>query len=117
MLFTAGILAVLLGAVHSVLGEKLIFSDWRANPPTILRRHRNILWASWHIVSFLGLGIGGAFIWLSGKTDLIASLKPVLLSLALGFALSGLIVLYATRGRHPGWIVLLTIAVLTFLAP
>jgi len=42
-----------------------------------------------------------------------AALKPLFISLIIGFSFSSLIVLYATRGKHPRWIVLLVIAVLT----
>lgn len=115
LLLIAGCLSLVLGLAHSFLGERLIFMGWRKAPPTIARRHRNIIWASWHIGSFLGFGIGGALIWLSHFPELVTPLKPALMSLALGFILSGLIVLYATRGKHPGWIVLLLIAVLTLL--
>ena len=116
LLLIAGLLSILLALAHSFLGERLIFRGWRKSPPAIPQRHQNIIWASWHIVSFLGFGIGGAFIWLSPKPDWISSLKPALTSLVIGFVLSGLIVLYGTRGKHPGWIVLLIIAVLTGLA-
>ena len=116
LLLIAGILSILLSLAHSLLGERLIFRDWRKSPPAIPRRHQNIIWASWHIVSFLGLGIGGAFIWLSHFPNVIAALKPALMSLVAGFILSSLIVLYGTRGKHPGWIVLLIIAVLTVLS-
>ena len=116
LLLIAGCLSLLLGLAHSFLGERLIFVGWRKTPPAIPRRHRNIIWASWHIGSFLGFGIGGALIWLSHFPDLIIVLKPALISLVLGFVLSGLIVLYGTRGKHPGWIVLSLIAALTWFS-
>jgi len=112
LLFIAGLLSILLGMAHSLLGERLIFSGWRKTPPAIRQRHKNIIWASWHLGSFLGFGIGGALIFLSKQTELISPLKPVFVSLICGFILSSLIVFYATKGKHPGWIVLLIIAVL-----
>jgi len=116
LLLIAGLLCILLGLAHSFLGERLIFSGWQKIPPAIPRRHQNIIWASWHLGSFLGFGIGGAFMWLSRHSDFITELKPALISLIIGFILSGTIVLYATKGKHPGWIVLLIISVLTALA-
>ena len=113
LLFIAGLLCILLGLAHSFLGERLIFNGWRKSPPVIRQRHQNIIWASWHLGSFLGFGIGGALIFLSKQAELISPLKPVFLSLIVGFILSSLIVLYATKGKHPGWIVLLIIGVLT----
>ena len=115
LLLLAGLLSLLLALAHSVLGERLIFSSWRKSPPAIPRRYQNIIWASWHVVSFLGLGISGSLIWLSHFPNLVSALKPALVSLGVGFVLSALIVFYATRGRHLGWIVLLAIAVLTIL--
>ncbi|MEP3889659.1 MAG: hypothetical protein ABJN69_04280 [Hellea sp.] len=116
LLLIAGLLSILLGLAHSLLGERLIFKGWRKTPPAIPRRHQNIIWASWHIGSFLGFGIGGALIWLSHFPDWTSGLAPMLMSLFVGFVLSGLIVLYGTRGKHPGWIVLLAIAALTLLS-
>lgn len=115
LLLIAGCLSLLLGLAHSLLGERLIFRSWRKSPPAIPRRHQNIIWASWHIVSFLGFGIGGALIWVSHFPDLVLALKPALINLIISFVLSGVLVLYATRGKHPGWMVLLVIAVLTVL--
>ena len=115
LLFIAGILSILLGLAHSFLGERLIFSGWRETPPVIPRRHRNIIWASWHLGSFLGFGIGGALMFLARQVEILPRLQPILVSLIVSFVLSGLIVFYATKGKHPGWLVLLIIAVLTFL--
>lgn len=116
LLLIAGLLCILLGLAHSLLGERLIFSGWRETPPAIPRRHQNIIWASWHLGSFLGFGIGGALVWLAHFPELVLALKPALISLVVGFVLSSLIVLYATRGKHQGWIVLLMIAILTALS-
>jgi len=116
LLFIAGLLCILLGLAHSFLGERLIFMGWRKSAPAIPRRHQNIIWASWHLGSFLGFGIGGALIWLSRHPDFVIGLRPALISLIIGFILSSLIVLYATKGKHPGWIVLLIISVLMALA-
>lgn len=116
LVLIAGLLAALLGIIHSLLGEKLIFGHWRKSPPDIPRRHYNILWATWHIVSCLGFGIAGVLVWLSAHNDLIASFKPALISLIAGLWLSSLLVLYATRGKHPGWIVLAIIGVLITLS-
>ena len=117
----AGVLAILLGAVHSVLGERLIFSRLRRSSlvpnmeiAPLKPRHLSIIWASWHIVSLLGAGLGvllitqGAY-WLQLS---IFARAAIILSMTV----SCLLVLYATRGRHPGWLVLLLIALLLFLA-
>ena len=58
---SSGILMIIVGLVHSVLGEHLIFSRLRAGGliPTDggsrLREHNvRILWATWHFASVLG---------------------------------------------------------------
>ena len=60
-LAAAGTLAFLVGAIHSVLGERLIFRRMRIGTiiPTnggkvIGEGHVRIIWASWHIVTLFG---------------------------------------------------------------
>jgi hypothetical protein len=89
-LFAAGILTALIGVVHSVMGEIMIFRALRRSTwiPTqggsALREFQvRIIWASWHILSLL--------------TALVASAALVLIG---------------TRGRHPAWLGLLLVAAL-----
>ena len=72
MLFFAGCLVFLLGLIHSVLGERLIFSRLRDGGiiPTkggslLKERHVRILWASWHLATIFGCGIGAILCWFS----------------------------------------------------
>lgn len=115
LLLIAGLLSILLALAHSFLGERLIFRGWRELPPAIKRRQQNIIWASWHLGSFLGLGIGSSLVFLSTQNDLTSALWPVLIIWIIAFVLSALVVLYATKGKHPGWIVFLIIVVFTLL--
>ena len=110
LLLTAAILAILLGLAHSFLGERLIFSRWRKTPPDIPRAHRQIIWASWHVLTLLGWAIAAILLWAAQDFDQIEKLQPVLMVLAIILALSGLLVLFARRGRHPGWVVFMIIA-------
>lgn len=117
----AGALAFVVGAVHSALGERLIFSRMREaawiptnGRPILHERHVRILWASWHVVTLLGWAIGAVLI-RQAMTD-----APVDAFLAQAIAVSmfgsSLLVLIGTRGRHPGWAGLLAIASLVWLA-
>ncbi len=118
----AGVLAFVIGLVHSVLGERLIFRRMRGMGfiPTkggqILREaHVRILWVSWHLVTVFGWGLAVVLFWLAhpSAAQLSQSMvaKAILACLLCGSAL----VLVGTRGRHPGWVGLLLAAILTML--
>jgi hypothetical protein len=120
-LAAAGALTVLVGLVHSLLGERLVFSRMRqgqlvpTNGGTVLRQpHVRILWASWHALSVLGWAIAAAIFLLAAQplSELHASLLHVM---SLAMLVSAILVLYGTRARHPGWLGLLAVAVLTWL--
>jgi hypothetical protein len=113
----AALLLTLIGLVHSVLGEWLIFRRLRkegfipTNGGDLLREpHIRILWATWHLVSVLGWGIATVLLWLAqaAQAPLAQSLIPQALSAAL--AASSALVLVGTKGKHPGWIGLLVAA-------
>lgn len=114
----ASVLAVIVGVVHSVLGEHLIF---RHQPRAAdgARRHRrpvDILWATWHIASVLGLALAAVLWKLAAMPEPSALREFLLLAIALAYAVSGVLVLVATRGRHPGWAGLIGVALLVWLA-
>ena len=113
MLLIAGLLTLLLSAVHSVVGERLVFAPLReggqwseaALKLLALRRWLSIR-ATWHLVSILATG-----------------LAALLLSQALGgpdaqllmggtFLVSTVYWAAATRFGHPAWIILGVIAAL-----
>jgi hypothetical protein len=120
-LASAGGLAVVVGLVHSVLGEVLIFRRMRVHGlvPTnggkvIGEGHVRILWASWHLVTVLGWLAASALIGLA-----VAPVQPpvqmlVLRAIAIAMLASSLLVLVGTKARHPGWVGLLGVAVLTW---
>jgi hypothetical protein len=108
--------------VHSILGELLIFRHLRkkrivptlAMPP-LRERHIRILWASWHIVTIFGFGFGVLLLRLSqstshGNFELFIKQLIIYSMLACSF-----LVLWATNGRHPGWVGLAGVALLTWL--
>ena len=121
-LFIAGSLAILVGLVHSILGEVLIFSRLRIDEivptspaPPLQERHVRILWASWHMVSIFGWAFGAILLRMAfPATDQLFFLF-VKNSIIVSMFVSALIVLVATKGRHPGWVGLLAVAVLALL--
>ncbi len=120
-LLVASVLAFLLGVVHSVMGEVLIFrrmpkNSALLNKAGLPRRYANILWASWHIVSVFGWAIAAALFGLAlpYQPDDLAGLATLTIAVAtLG---ASALVLVGTKGRHPGWIVLLIIGALAWFA-
>ena len=111
-MMTAGVLALVVGAVHSVLGEILIFRHLRVRglvptlaAPPLRERHVRILWATWHFATALGWAFGLA---------LFRAVSPNSAA-ALAFLGGSLLVLVGTRGRHPGWIGCLAVAALAWL--
>lgn len=118
-LLAAGLLMVLTGLVHSVMGEILIFRRMRqgsivptAGQPVLRERHVRILWASWHLVSILGWALAAMLVALA-----LAPGQPVPPAILTGIVVAALgagsiLVLIATKGMHPGWLALLIAAVL-----
>lgn len=117
-----GVLTILVALVHSVLGEVLIFQRIRSGTlvptkgqPVVRERHVRILWATWHVVSVLGLGVAAVL--------LCMALLPqwelrdlVLRAVSLSMGASGAFVLLATKGMHPGWLGLLLVAISAWMA-
>jgi hypothetical protein len=116
----AAVLTALIGLVHSVLGERLVFSRMRQRAwvPTeggsMLREHHvRILWASWHALSVLGWGQAALLFWLAQAAQAPLAQSAIPLVLAATCAASSCLVLIGTRGRHLGWVALLVAAALT----
>ncbi len=118
-LLAAAGLTVALGLAHSALGEVLIFRHWRRDPAALRQaglppRHMRILWASWHLATLFGLAFAAILYAAAMSGTGPAGVLPVTQAIAVATCAGGGLVLAATRGRHPGWIVLLMIAGLTW---
>ena len=120
-LHAAAVLTFTVGLIHSVLGEVMVFSRLRKGSwvPThggnvLHQRHVRILWASWHVVTVLGWLVA-AMLW-ALAAEPASGLRSFLLQVIIGStSVSSAMVLYATKARHPGWVGLLGVAVLTYL--
>lgn len=119
----AAALASIVGLVHSVLGEIMIFrrmrKPGRAVPTDggaiLTGPNVRILWASWHVLTVFGWGMAAI---------LIRQAQPVARGLGDGaieqaimvsMLLGSVLVLIATKARHPGWVGLLGVALLVWL--
>ena len=119
----AGLLALMTGIVHSVLGETLIFKPLRSGGfvpsravPPLSGRHIRIIWASWHLGSLFSWAFAAVLLRLATASQ-ESPLVPFVLSVITVANLGGsLLVLVATRGRHPGWVALLVVAALVWIA-
>lgn len=77
-------------------------------------RQVNILWASWHIVTVFGWGIAAQLFWFA-MNGADAADRMVICGIGSVTIIAAGFVLFATRGRHPGWVGLLCIAALAAL--
>jgi hypothetical protein len=115
----AAIVATLVGIIHSVLGEILIFRKLRKGgiipkepAPPLQARNIRILWATWHLASAFGFGFAGILLSLSNSNSMPD--QTVINALLFAFIAGSVLVLIATKGKHPGWIGLLAVAVLVY---
>jgi len=119
----AGVLSILLGIVHSFLGEFLIFKNKRkkgsiipsTSSDTLKERHLRIIWATWHLATFFGSCIGVVLIKMAFQEQTVFMIF-ILQSITYTMFAAALLVLLGTKGKHPGWIVLLAIGILLVLA-
>lgn len=111
--FVAGIMAAILGIIHSVLGEFLIFRHLRGwsrrdekGQEILQPHHLRTLWSTWHLLTLFGWGIAATFFWMAFPSHILPTLSMIL---AAFMGLGALFWMIGTRARHPAWIVLLLI--------
>lgn len=122
----ASILCFILGLAHSIIGEVMIFRDKRKPGKWIPTRGSGtwkastipILWATWHIASVFGWGMGLILVKMALDTSLMMlPASTFLVRVMAGTMLAGgLLVLGSTKGRHPAWVILFGISGLLILA-
>ena len=118
----AGAFAVLVGLVHSVLGERLIFSRLRQDGfvPTnggqlLAEKDVRILWASWHVLTVFGWCIASILLWLSLPSSSTSSAWFIEQAIIIAMLAGSALVFIGTKARHPGWAGLLAVAVFVWL--
>lgn len=112
-LMSAAFCTLLIGAVHSAMGERRIFRHLREGRviPTRSEPHLRayqlaIVWASWHLVTVFGLGVT-AMLFAAALPDMPPPLRAGLTACAVGIMLlAAALVAFATRGRHLAWLAL-----------
>ncbi len=117
----AAVTIFLVGLVHSLLGEKLIFQRLRHKGSMVPSHggnvlgpdHVRILWATWHIVTVFGWSMGAVLLHVSAATH--ATARFMTEAIALSALAASLLVFIGTRARHPGWAGLLAVAVFAWL--
>jgi hypothetical protein len=118
----AAALCMVVGLVHSVLGETRIFRRLRQGGvvpslggPLLEERHVRILWASWHVLTVFGWGIACVLLWLSLPESRARSTGLVEAAIMTSMFAGSALVCIGTKARHPGWVGLFAVAVLTWL--
>ena len=121
-LLAAAALAFVVGLVHSVLGEVMVFSRMRQGRivPTeggsvLQQRHVRILWASWHVLTVFGWSFAAMLFFLSSQPSAGTVRDSLLSVIAVAMLFGSMLVFYGTKARHPGWLGLLGVATLTWL--
>jgi hypothetical protein len=109
-LLLAATLAVVLGAVHSYLGERYLLARLFRRGPTAPHFEadafsRRILRLVWHLISVAWWG-GAALFVVLGRGDAQAGVRV----LAATFLVSGVITAAVSRGRHLAWILFVATA-------
>jgi hypothetical protein len=118
-LLIGGLLSVLIGIAHSVLGERLLLGPLfqRRDLPKLLGSEsfaRRTLRFTWHLTTVLLVAIGAIVMALS-TAALSTQAMWILHVLAITFAACSLVSLIGARAKHFSWWVFLIIAALLWL--
>jgi hypothetical protein len=118
----AAFLAVAVAATHSILGERWVFRRMRqqgfipTNGGNVLREpHVRILWASWHLLSVLGLALATCLVVLAASSLPRGPVLVVGSAIAGSMFIGSVLVFVGTRAKHLGWLGLLLVSVFTLL--
>jgi hypothetical protein len=117
LLVAAG-MAALLAVAHSYLGERYILTRLfrRGGLPELFggtEFTQRTLRFAWHLTSVAWVGLAGLLMALASSQDGSGRTQARLISVA--FALSGVLAVVGSRGRHLSWVVFLAIAGLAWL--
>jgi hypothetical protein len=117
MLLIGTIPLLIIGIIHSYLGEKyiLIHLFRRDDLPKLLGSDwftRRVLRFAWHIMTLAWWGFSAILYVLSNPTVNVQN--EILIIITVVFALSGVVSLSFTRGKHLSWLFFFTIAAISY---
>jgi CDP-diglyceride synthetase len=125
MLIAAGAVLFLLGALHSGLGERLIFrvlpgaQHFRplGFPPVVGLPQSPLtsLRTTWHHLTIVGWTLAVILVRFGMRSELAESERFVVRAIAVCLAVSGVLWFVGTRGRHVAWAWFLLAAALAWL--
>jgi len=113
MLLVGSFLLIVIGLVHSYLGEKYILIRLfkRENLPKLLGSDwftKRVLRFAWHITTLAWWGFAVILYFLSQPSENLRS--EILITIAVVFALSGFVSLFFSHGKHVSWLFFFSIA-------
>lgn len=117
MLLIGTILLLIIGFVHSYLGEKYILIRLfrRDNLPKLLGSDwftKRVLRFAWHITTIAWWGFAAILFVLSNPSVNVQN--EILIITAIVFALSGIVSLFFSRGKHLSWLFFFIIAATSY---
>jgi len=120
-LVSAALLAIAIGAIHSILGERYIIRPIlrRADLPQLFGDDsftRQTIRFAWHVTTVAWFGLAAILIVLSGPFISIRVGDGVVFAIALTFLVTTIVALAGSRGRHLSWVVFAAITALCLLA-
>ena len=113
MLFIGSFLLFFIGLVHSYLGEKYILIRLfrRDNLPKLLGSDwftKRVLRFAWHLTTLAWWGFAVILYFLSNPSD--NARTEILITITVVFAISGVVSLLFSRGKHLSWLLFFGIA-------
>ena len=117
MLLIGTILLLIIGIIHSYLGEKYILIRLfrRDDLPKLLGSDwftKRVLRFAWHLTTLAWWGFSAILYVLSNPSVNVQN--EILIIIAAVFALSGVVSLSFTRGKHLSWLFFFTIAAISY---
>ena len=117
MLLIGTFLLLIIGFIHSYLGEKylLIRLFKRDNLPKLLGSDwftKRVLRFAWHLTTLAWWGFAGILYVLTNPS--VHSNNEILIIIAIVFALSGIVSFVFTRGKHLSWLFFFIIAATSY---
>jgi len=117
MLIIGTILLLIIGLIHSYLGEKYILIRLfrREDLPKLLGSDwftKRVLRFAWHLTTLAWWGFAAILYVLS--TPSVNVKNEILIIITVVFALSGIVSLFFSRGKHLSWLFFFIIAAMSY---